>query len=284
VSEGLIDPRHGLVAMRMLREMLRRQPLLYSWGHGGGDRPVLKILRSMGFWIHSTPLCVRIRRPARFLHRNAWLRTSPLRRMGLDFLSATGIGWLGLHALHQGLELRGHGSRDAQAEPIVRFEAWADELWDRNKAAYELVAMRDARTMNALLPEGRWPLGTRLRIRRGAETVGLAFVMDTQMQGDNRFGDLRVGSVVDCFGAPEDATAIIGAALRHLFDRDVDLIVSNQAHPRWVRAFEHCGFVALQGRREFAASPALKAQLEPVAETARGIHLTNLDGHGPMAL
>jgi len=40
----------------------------------------------------------------------------------------------------------------------------------------------------------------------------------------------------------------------------------------------------LPDKRMFAPSPALRALLEPFDETARGLHLTNMDGHGPMAL
>ena len=154
VSEGLIDPRYSLVAVRMFRDMMKRQPLLYSWGHGSGDPPVLEMLRSIGFWIHGTPMCVRVLRPARFLHRNAWLRTTPARRLALDLLAGSGIGWLGLHTLHGALGLQGVWRRGVRCEEVPRFDGWADDLWERCRSSYALVGARDARTMNSLLPEG----------------------------------------------------------------------------------------------------------------------------------
>jgi hypothetical protein len=284
VSEGLIDRRHSLVAIRMLRDMLKRQPLLYSWGHGASDGPVLEILTSLGFWIHSTPICLRVLRPARSLHRNAWLRATPARRIGLDLLAGSGIGWLGLSALHGALDRQWTASRRVSYQEVPRFEAWADELWERCRSSYTLVGARDARTLNTLLPHGRWPPGVRLRVFRGGRTIGYVVVMDSEMKADRRFGDLHVGSIIDCFGAPGDAADVVWAGYRFLRQRGVDLIASNQAHPEWVRGLARCGFVALAGRREFAASPALRSALEPLPEGAAGIHLTNLDGHGPMAL
>ncbi len=284
ISEGLIEPRHGLVAVRMLRDMIKRQPHLYSWGHGSGNPPVLDLLAKMGFLVHGTPMCVRILRPARFFHRNAWLRTSALRRLGLDLLAVSGAGFLGAHALHGILGLRGRPIRDVTCEEVPGFGEWTDELWERCKKHYTLVGARDSVTMNALLPDGEWPPGTRLRVRRADETIGFVVVMDTPMTDDRRFGSLRVGSIVDCFGAPEDADEVIAAGFRFLRERGVDLIVSNQSHPAWVRAFERSGFLALADRRVFAAAPALKEALEPLERGAAGLHLTNMDGHGPMAL
>ncbi len=284
VSEGIIDPRYSMLALRMMRDMERRQPLLYSWGHGGEDQMVLQILRKLGWWLHQTPICVRVLRPSRFLHRNAWLRTTAARRVGLDLLAASGVGWLGFTAVHGALGLRGHRRGAIEVEPVERFGAWADELFERCKQRYSLVATRDAANMNALLPQGAWPRGIALRVARGGETIGFAVVMDTEMTGDRRFGDLRVGSIIDCFGLPEDAPDVIGAGFDYLQRRGVDLVVSNQSHPAWSGALALHGFAVLPGRRTFAASPALRKALEPVGSTSTGIHLTNLDGHGPHAL
>ena len=111
--------------------------------------------------------------------------------------------------------------------------------------------------------------------------VGWALVMDTRMQRDARFGDLRVGSIVDCFADPNDAGEVVAASTAVLRRRGVDLIASNQSHPAWVRGFADNGYLVLPNRRLFAASPELRRLLEPVAETAQGLHLTNFDGHGP---
>jgi len=170
------------------------------------------------------------------------------------------------------------------ATPVDRFDAWADALWERASADYQAIACRDAATMNTLLPSDRWPHGIKLRVEREGATLGWAVVLDTQMEDDARFGTLRVGSVIDCLASVADAEAVIGAAFRFLRARGVDLVVSNQAHPAWVEAFAAHGFVALAGRRLFAMSPELQKALAPLESTVRGLHLTNLDGHGPMSL
>ncbi|HWA38237.1 MAG TPA: hypothetical protein VG873_10265 [Burkholderiales bacterium] len=281
VSEGSIDARFAPLAIRLIRDMVRRWPALYSWGHGGGDRPMVQILRKMSWLIHDTPFCLRVLRPYRFLRRNAYLRTSGARRLALDALALSGAGPLGLHVLQAALRLRAGRRFSARAAPFEQFGAWADRLWEECRGEYAAIALRDAASMNAIAPQKGWPRVTRLRVEKGAATLGWALVMDTRMQGDARFGDLHVGSIVDCLAHPRDAGEVVAAATAYLAGRDVDMIGSNQAHPAWARGFAENGYLVLQNRRMFVASPGLQRLLEPFGETARGLHLTNMDGHGP---
>lgn len=283
-SEGSVDTRYATLGLRMLRDMLKKYPLLYSWGHGGDDQPVVQMLQKMGWMMHQTPFCLLVLRPARFLRHNALLRTSPLRRRAFDLAAYSGLGFVLLKLMHALLRAR-HGRRfSAVAKEEPCFGDWADALWQRCRARYLAIAQRDAASMNALVPAQGWPAGIRLHVLRGGQSLGWAVVMDTAMRGDKRFGDLRVGSIVDCLADPEDAGEVVAAATRFLAQRGVDIVVSNQAHPAWARGFAENGYAVLPNKRMFAPSPALRTLMEPFDETARGLHLTNMDGHGPMAL
>lgn len=284
-SEGAIDVRHGTLGLRMIRDMLKKRPLLYSWGHGGDDQPVVQMLRKMSWLLHPTPFCLCVARPFRFLRLNAQLRKSAFRRVVLDLAAFSGLGWLGLRAMHALLRLKAGGaSFSANAVEVGEFGPWADDLWNRCKGSYSAIAVRDAASMNALAPAGAWPPVTRLRIERAGQVIGWALTMDTQMKGEHRFGDLRVGSIVDCLADPADAGEVVAAATRFLTRRGVDIVVSNQAHPGWAHGFAQNGYAVLADKRLFAMSPALQAALEPVDGVSQGLHLTNMDGHGPMAL
>ena len=284
-SEGAIDVRHGTLGLRMIRDMLKKRPLLYSWGHGGDDQPVVQMLRKMSWLLHPTPFCLLVVKPFRFLRLNAQLRKSAARRVVLDVAAYSGLGWLGLRAMHALLRLKaGGGGFSATATEVAEFGPWADELWNRCKGSYRAIAVRDAASMNALAPQGAWPPVTRLRVELPGQVIGWALVMDTQMMGEHRFGDLRVGSIVDCLAEPTDAGEVVAAATRFLTRRGVDIVVSNQAHPGWAKGFAQNGYAVLPDKRLFAASPALQAALEPIDQVSQGLHLTNMDGHGPMAL
>ncbi len=284
-SEGAIDVRHGTLGLRMIRDMLKKRPLLYSWGHGGDDQPVVQMLRKMNWTLHPTPFCLWIEKPARFLRLNAQLRKSAARRLVLDAMAYTGLGWLALRAMHGGLRLKAGARRfDSTAVEVSSFGPWADELWERCKGTYQAIAVRDAASMNALAPEGNWPPVTRLKVERSGQTIGWALTMDTQMRGEHRFGDLRVGSIVDCLADPQDAGDVVAAATRYLTRRGVDIVVSNQSHPGWARGFAQNGYAVLANKRLFAMSPPLLEALAPFDQVSQGLHMTNMDGHGPMAL
>jgi hypothetical protein len=280
-SEGSVNSKYATLGLRLVRDMLSKRPLLYSWGHGGNEQPMVQILKKMGWLMHATPFCLRVLKPVRFLRLNALLRATAYRRAALDLLAFSGAGFLGLHALHALLRLKAYRRFRACATDVPEFGAWADTLWERCKNRYTALAVRDAASMNALAPATGWPPVTRLKIEKSGEIIGWALVMDSRMESDARFGDLHVGSIVDCLADPADAGEVVSAATRYLRRRGCDVIASNQAHPAWVRGFSENGFLVLRGRRLFAASPALRDLLEPFADTALGLHLTNMDGHGP---
>lgn len=283
-SEGSVNVRFTTLGLRMIRDMLKKHPLLYSWGHGGDDQPVVQMLQKMGWVMHQTPFCLLVVKPGRFLRLNALLRSTRLRRLALDIGAYSGIGFVLLKLMHGALRLRCLRRFSAMATVETTFGPWADELWRRCKLRYTAIAVRDSASMNVLVPPAGWPPGIRLKVDRGGQTIGWAVVLDTQMRGDARFGTLRVGSVVDCLADPVDTGEVVAVATRYLRRRGVDIVISNQAHPAWVRGFAQNGYAVLPNKRMFAPSPALRELLEPFDETAQGLHLTNMDGHGPMAL
>ncbi|MBX3707348.1 MAG: hypothetical protein KF911_12025 [Pseudomonadales bacterium] len=281
-TEGAVNPRYAPLGLRMLRDMLAKYPLLYSFGHGGSEEPMVQLLRSLKWTLHGTPFCLRILNPARFLRLNGYLRRT--RRLALiqDALAMSGLGAVSLGALHQAIKLRYSRPRSAvHAEVVGSFGAWADELWVAHRVRYRCLAVRDSRMMNRLLPAVGWPGGTRLRMNLDDRPIGWAVVHHRQMIDDPRFGSLHVGLISDCFGDPADAAAIVAASHEYLASKGVDLICSNQAHRGWVDGFRSNGYVVLENRRLFAISPQLRERLEPFDQTIQGLHLTNMDGHGP---
>ncbi len=285
-SLGAIDNRYAALGLRMLRDMETRQPLLYSWGHGGSDEPILQLLRKMGWLMIETPFLFRVVHPRNFLRKNAYLREEKGKALLQDVLAVTGLGSIGLRALHWALRARSRRRFRAEAERVPSFGAWADDVWQRAKWRYDAIAVRDAETMNALAPRehrtNEWPPPVRLRVRKDGMDLGWALIVERQLEGHSRFGDMRVGMIADYLAVPERAGEIVHAAFSYLRASGVDLAFANQAHPAWIAAFVDNGFVCVPKRRVFCASPGLERALTPIERTRRGLLVSNMDGHGPM--
>lgn len=288
-SEGAVSNRYGALGMRLLREMLKKQPLLYSWGHGGEEQAIVQLLEKMKWRLHPTPFLFRIVRPFAFARKNAYLREDPRKRLALDVAAFTGAASIGARAISAALRIRSGKVFRARAEVVAEFGPWADAIWDRAKHDYAALAVRDARAMNTLLPPGErqyeWSEQIRLRVRdRAGADLGWAVVCVRTMEGHHRYGDLRVGTVVDSLAPVEHAGEVVHAAYAFLAGVGAELVIANQSDPRWIRAFRDNAFLEVEGRRIFCAAPPLVEALEPFDETAQRLFLTNMDGHGPMGL
>jgi hypothetical protein len=246
LSEGIINRSYAMLGLRMVRDALSREPRLYALGMGGWDKPLPQMLKRLGWTMCTVPFHFKVVHPGRFLRHIRALRTSQLRRTALDAAAFTGAGWLGMKAL--GLTRR---LPSCLFELAPRFAPWADEVWERSRPAYALVAQRDAATLDRLYPPSDPHF---LRVRAAG---GWAVLLDTQMQDHKQFGDMRVGAIVDCLAPPESATAIMRAAASLLEQRGVDLIVSNQLHSAWSRALRESAFRAGPSNYLLALSPAL---------------------------
>ena len=271
LSEGVIDRVYASLGLRLVRDALARQPLLYASGMGGWDKPLPQMLKRLKWRMCEVPFHYKVVRPVTFLRNIRVLRTSALRRLALDAAAFTGAGWLAVKALNL--------ARRPAAQPcelVPSFAGWADEVWQRSRDAYPFCGVRDAAALDSLYP----PADPRfLRVRAAG---GWALLLDTQMQDHKQFGDMRVGTIVDCLAPPADAPVVMAAAAALLEARGVDLIVSNQLHAAWSGALVQAGFRRGPSNYLLALSPAFAALAAGTPEDQ--FHFNRGDGDGPIHL
>jgi len=276
LSEGIIDRKYATVGALLARDALARQPFLYALGMGGSDRPIAKMLKVLGFTLTPIPFYFRVVHPYRFLLEMQALRQARWRAMAMNIAAATGTGWLAIKSAQAASKLRNR-TPDFVAEEIPEFSDWADELWNHAQGIVSMAAVRDAKTLRLLYRADVTSI-KRLRVCRNNAHVGWAII--GQRRKDPKYGQMRVGSIVDCWAAPENAAAVAQAATQALEKEGVDLIVSNQSHQVWYRAFETGGFLKGPSTFVFAASRKLTELLEPLEETRPSLHITRADGDG----
>lgn len=281
VSESLVDSTYGGVPGALVIRLMREQPRLMALGMGGHGGAFARLLSSMRWTGISVPNYVRMVRPARVLRNLRYVRTTPLRRAVLDALAVTGVGWAAWRAYESWRRLSARGTtRGIEAQLVDRFGDWADVIWERTRDAYGLVARRDARMLNAMMPL-TMPV-ERLRVTRAGADIGWAVVRrrEPAENPSGAFGPLRVGLIADALADPSDALAVIRAADRYLQAREVDLIFSNQTHIAWGAALVSTGYISAPSQFAFYRSPKM-SELLSGAEPGR-FHINRGDCDGPM--
>jgi hypothetical protein len=277
LSEGIVNKSYAAVGSLLLKDAMNRAPLLYCLGMAGYDRPLPKMLVRLG-WSHClVPFYFSVVNPYRFLREMQTLRSSPGRRLLMDLAAITGTGWAATKSFQGIKRLAGPRVAPYKVQQVEEFSDWVDPLWEESKGDYALTAVRDCKTLRSLYPASDKHF-TRLRISRDGKDIGWAVVGERRQ--DAKYGSMKVGSIVDCWASPQNALPVVRAAANALKRLGVDLIVSNQSHALWGRAFQDSGFLRAQSNFIFAASKKLGALLEPFDENKSRIHFTRADGDG----
>ena len=267
LSEGIVNKSYAAVGALVLRDALQQEPVMYALGMEGYDKPLPKMLKAMGWKDFLAPFYFKVIHPSRFLREMEMLRVSAGRRLLMDLAAFTGTGWIGIRAAQFRRPAR------VVYERIREFDRWVDRIWETAKSAYAMTAVRDCDALCTLYPaeNSRFP-----RLRVG--DIGWAVV--AEQSKNPKYGNLRVGVILDCFASPEHARTIVNAAARELEREGVDLIVSNQSDVRWGHAFHSAGFLRGPSTFIFAASKKLTAKLAPFEANKDSIHVSRADGDG----
>jgi len=293
ISEGIVDKRYALVGLQIMQDALRRQPLAYDLGIGSFDASIAKVHKAMGWSFRALPFYFRIQHGVAFAREIRYLRTSRLRRLLLNLTAWSGMASLGAMLAHWGARqvatLR-HGvlanfSRncDVFAESFSSFGCWADDVWRQCGDHYSAIAVRTAEILNILYPPDSDRF-IRIRILRRDRTVGWAVLLCTRMEESKYFGNMLVGSVVDCLAVPGEEATVMEEALRILMRREADIIVTNQSHSSWRQACRMAGFIEGPSNYILGASKAFSALLNECDPRGDRVHITRGDGDGPIHL
>ena len=283
LSLGQVDSAYAHVSAAIVFDVRRRSPLCYSLGLGSDDSQFARLLAAAGWQHIPVPFYFKVVAANRFA-RNIRLPASKARSQRvLRVLGHLRLAGLALR-LRRMVGSRPSSERiardDASAREIELFDRSADDVFAAASSAYSLVGDRSAKALNTVFADDddRY---IRVVVERAGRTVGWALLLDTTMKDDQYFGDLRVGTLVDCFAAPEEAHAVVAAADDVLARRGVDLAISNQLHPAWCKALELTGYESGPSNFFFYYSEGLVEALSDTPDWELGTHMNRGDGEGP---
>jgi hypothetical protein len=255
----------------MVSDATARYPMQISWGANSIAAP------SVG----DSPMLLRIVRKGRFLRRAPVAHQRRALRPFVSIATALGVGQAAIALAQAGAALRPAKVHPFTAAEHREFGQWADEVWEKARSAYALIAVRDAHTLNRVMPPGQWPDAIPLEVRVDGRVVGWAALRDRTLEGDPLFGDLRAGSVIDALAIPGFEATVAAAAVRRLQARGVDLIGACFLHPRWISAFQRAGCLAIPKRRNIGFSKEMIEAAGGLDVLMSGTHLALIDSDGP---
>ncbi len=280
LSEGIVNKAHAIVGTLLLRDAMQRAPLLYCLGMAGYENPLPQMLIRLG-WTHClVPFFFRVVNPSRFLRNMQTLRSSPARRFLMDLAAYSGAGWAGSKLFQGYRALSAPRSLPVEYCEVASFEdelGSVQSLWEQARQTCSFTAVRDAEALRILYPREQTHL-TRIVIERKGAAIGWAVVGERRR--DAKYGNMRVGSVIDCFALPGESFSVVCGATETLERQGFDLILSNQSHQAWGEAFKAAGYLPGPSNFIFAASKKLAELLAPFEEARPRMHLTRADGDG----
>ena len=281
LSEGIIDPIYGMTGVQLLTNALKRHPVLFCLGIGGRQEALAQMIAKMGWTLETVPFYFYICSPYHFLRNVRHLRKQRARRLALDAAAFSGLGWLGARTVQAFKTRRPSDAKDLRCVEEDTFGDWADEVWERCAAAYPLVAVRDARTLNLLFPAAKAKYH-RLKIMSGDSCLGWVLVTNNAWKNHRYFGPCQLGAIVDGLVLPEHAASAIFAAARFLTENGAQVIVSTQSHAAWCDGLDRAGFSSGPSNFLFARSKKLKKLTAEIPLSS--CHLNRGDGDGPIGL
>ena len=278
IAEGIIAPKFAAVGAQLLLDAMRKGTGLYVVGGGGLKTQSVKLYRAAGWTVQLIPFFFHVFRAGRFLRNIEYLRSRRHFRIAADVAAVTGMGSIAIRSAHLLQSLRHRsGSTACKWHVIPRFDNWADELWQQVRHHYSFTQSRAAQYLNSIYyHEDEYVV--RLRVESDGRTIGWAVVVTGGQPFESFFGGMRVGLLLDCFGAPEDAAKIVAAATECLAAVGVDIVVSNQSHPAWQRALLGSGFLRGPSNFPLAFSPGLVRSFASLEAVLASAHLNR--GHG----
>ncbi|MFN0085076.1 MAG: hypothetical protein ACKVX9_06790 [Blastocatellia bacterium] len=259
ISEGIIDLKYSMAIIQIMKKALEDQPFLMGIGAGMPDSDGHRFFVKLRWRYQSIPFFFYPVRMSRVLRELSYFKGSAQLRYGalLSAYSGLGAGLSGLLSLRRktspllARELAGY-----EASVVEDFGEWADQVFTRALPDYPVAIRSDATSLNIVYPpDDRRLIRLRVRKRDSNRDAGWIVTAVKQMEENHYFGNLKVGTLVDGFGRPEDVAGLLSSGLNHLAAVGADIVVANFSHAAWTRACRIAGMFSGPSNFQLFVSP-----------------------------
>ena len=262
VSAGLFNKKYNICGVLLLNDAQKKNPNLFALGMGNYSE----------------------RLPQLFLKNIKYLKNSKLKFFLISLLLYSGLGWFFIKftfIISSLTNFRLKRKQSVIVKEIVEFGKELDLIWENSKQYYSFIAVRNSEYLKTLYSDVKF---IKLKFVVNNRVVGWSISLCTKLNNHNYFGYMKLGSIVDCLSLKGYETTIIKETSKILKNKSADLIISNQSHIFWKKAFKINSFINGPSNYVFASSKILSEKLTINKKLENYTHLTRGDGDGPINL
>tara|TARA_Y100000590_G_scaffold468524_1_gene651565 strand:- start:125 stop:1234 length:1110 start_codon:yes stop_codon:yes gene_type:complete len=284
VSAGLYNKKYNICGILLLNDAQKKNPNLFGLGMGGYSEPLPQLFKSLNWNLKKVPFFFKICNPNLFLKNIKYLKNNKLKSFLILLAQQTGLGWVSIKITFLMLSLINFRPKKKQVlavEEIVDFDREFDLIWENAKKHYSFIAVRNREYLKILYSDQKF---IKLKFIENNQVIGWSISLCSELNNHNYFGNMKLGSIVDCLSLKGYEKTIIKKTSEILKNKGVDLIISNQSHIFWKKAFKLNSFIGGPSNYVFASSKILSEKLLDNKKQKDHIHLTRGDGDGPINL
>lgn len=284
VTAGLFNKKYNICGIMLLKDAHKKYPDLFCLGMGGYSEALPRLLSSLNWRLQTVPFFFKICKPYNFLKNIRYLKKTKVISLLIFVTRNIGMGWLFIKLFFIFISLfhiQLVKKSKLTTKEIEVFDKSFDLIWEEAKKNYSFVAVRNSLYLNKLYSNKRF---IKLIFLEKSKIIGWSISLCTNLKNHKQFGNMNLGSVVDCFSLKGYEANIIKSTSNIIKRKGVDLIISNQSHAFWKNAFRKNAFIKGPSNFIFASSEQLSEKIATDEKLVDLIHLTRGDGDGPINL
>ena len=284
ITAGLFNKKYNICALLLLNDAQKKYENLFCLGMGGYSKALPKLLKGLNWNLKMVPFFFKVCNPNSFLKNIKYSKNSKLKYFVNTLIVNSGLGWFGIKIFFLVLSLfhiKLKNKPYLDAKEIDTFDESLDVIWENAEKYSSFIAVRNSKYLKMLYSDKKF---IKLKFFHNNKIVGWSISLCTDLEKHKQFGQMKLGSIVDCLSLKGYETSIVQKTSKMLKDKKVDLIVSNQSHIFWRKAFKKNSFFRGPSNFVFASSKKLTNKLMIDATWKDYTHLTRGDGDGPINL
>ena len=283
-TAGLFNKRYNICGLTLLNDAVKKNSYLFSLGMGSYSNSLPKLLKTLKWRLKKVPFFFKVINPNSFLKNINYFKNSKLNTLLIYILEKTGIGWVlikFIFLLTSSVANIFHKRDEIECEKVNFFNDDINNIWEKSKKNNSFIALRNNEYINFLYKDKKF---IKLKFIEKNEIIGWSIAVCNKVNNHKHFGNMNLGSIIDCLALKDKEVNIIKKTLKILETEGADLVVSNQSHIQWKKAFWKNGFLRGPSNFIFASSEPLSKKLGFQNKLNDDMHITRGDGDGPINL